>query len=36
MHEYFRIDVRLAWEMVQKDISDLAAKVRKILGELED
>ncbi len=36
IHEYFRIDVRLAWEMVQKDIPDLAAKVRKILGELED
>jgi len=36
IHEYFRIDVRLAWEMVQKDIPDLAAKVRKILRELED
>ena len=36
IHEYFRIDVRLAWEMVQKDIPDLAARIRKILRELED
>ena len=35
IHEYFRIDVGLAWEMVQKDIPDLASKVRKILHELE-
>lgn len=31
IHEYFRIDLELAWEMVQDDLPSLAARVREIL-----
>ncbi len=34
VHEYFRIDVDLAWEMVQQDVPELAARIRSILGAL--
>lgn len=34
VHEYFRIDVDLAWEMVKQDVPELAARVRSILGAL--
>lgn len=33
IHEYFRIDLELAWEMVQDDLPPLAAEVRSILAE---
>ena len=33
IHEYFRIDLELAWEMVQDDLPPLAAEVRRILAE---
>jgi uncharacterized protein with HEPN domain len=33
VHEYFRIDLDLAWEMVKKDIPHLAEQVKEILEE---
>jgi len=36
IHEYFRIDVELAWEMVRKDVPELAAKVAEIVETLGD
>lgn len=33
IHEYFRIDLELAWEMVQDDLPRLARVVRRILTE---
>lgn len=35
VHEYFRIDLDLAWEMVQHDVPRLAARVREILAGLD-
>jgi uncharacterized protein with HEPN domain len=35
IHEYFRIDLELAWEMVQDDVPDLAVEVRAIVADLE-
>ena len=34
VHEYFRIDVDLAWEMVKQDVPELAVRIRSILGAL--
>jgi uncharacterized protein with HEPN domain len=36
VHEYFRIDLELAWEMVQDDVPKLAEQVRMILVALKD
>lgn len=36
IHEYFRIDLKLAWEMVQKDVPELASHIRRILDALGD
>ena len=33
IHEYFRVDLELAWEMVQDDLPALAAEVSKILED---
>jgi uncharacterized protein with HEPN domain len=33
VHEYFRVDLELAWEMVQNDLPELARNVRRILTE---
>jgi len=33
VHEYFRVDLELAWEMVQHDLPELARNVRRILTE---
>ena len=33
IHEYFRVDLELAWEMVQDDLPALAAEVSKILKD---
>ena len=33
IHEYFRVDLELAWEMVQDDLPALAAEVSKILRD---
>ena len=33
IHEYFRVDLELAWEMVQDDLPALAAVVSKILED---
>ena len=35
IHEYFRIDVELAWEMVKHDVPELAERVGEILSGLE-
>jgi len=35
VHEYFRIDLDLAWDMVKRDIPELAEQIRRILGELD-
>jgi uncharacterized protein with HEPN domain len=32
VHEYFRVDLELAWEMVQNDLPELARNVRSILA----
>ncbi len=32
VHEYFRVDLELAWEMVQNDLPELARHVRSILA----
>ena len=36
VHEYFRIDLDLAWGMVKKDIPELAAQVKRILEEIDN
>lgn len=33
IHEYFRVDLELAWGMVQEDLGPLAVAVRRILDE---
>lgn len=35
VHEYFRIDLEMAWDMVQEDLPDLKREVERIL-EQED
>jgi uncharacterized protein with HEPN domain len=34
VHEYFRIDLDLAWEMTKEDIPELADRIRGILEDL--
>ena len=34
IHEYFRVDLELAWDMVRKDLPLVEAEVRSILREL--
>ena len=34
IHEYFRVDLKLAWDMVKKDLPLLESEVRSILQEL--
>jgi len=34
IHEYFRVDLEMAWNMVRKDLPLLEAEVRSILQEL--
>lgn len=34
VHEYFRVDVAMAWNMVQKDLLILEMQVRRMLDEL--
>lgn len=36
IHEYFRIDLEFAWVMVQRNVPDLAGRVRAILADLLD
>jgi uncharacterized protein with HEPN domain len=35
IHEYFRVDLDLAWDMIQVDIPDLIARVEAILEEVD-
>lgn len=34
IHEYFRVDLEMTWDMVRKDLPLLESEVRSILGEL--
>lgn len=36
IHEYFRVDLEMAWDMVRKDLPLLESEVRSILQELGD
>ncbi len=36
VHEYFRIDLDLAWDMVKGDIPQLADQIRRILEGLDE
>ena len=33
VHEYFRVDLNLAWEMVHDDLPKLASDIERILGD---
>ncbi len=33
IHEYFRVDITLAWEMVQKDLPALAEQIDRLRGD---
>ena len=35
IHEYFRVDLDLAWDMIQSDIPDLIAQIERILGNVD-
>ena len=35
IHEYFRVDLDLAWDMAQADIPELISQVRRILDETD-
>jgi uncharacterized protein with HEPN domain len=35
VHEYFRVDLAMAWNMVRKDLPSLEVQVRRILGDRE-
>ncbi len=34
LHEYFRVDLAMAWNMVQKDLPVLEVQVHRMLAEL--
>jgi uncharacterized protein with HEPN domain len=36
IHEYFRVDLELAWDMTQADIPKLIAQVEEILASLDE
>ena len=36
IHEYFRVDLEMAWEMVKEDLPELESQVQKILREEEE
>jgi uncharacterized protein with HEPN domain len=36
IHEYFGVDVKLAWQVVQRDLLPLKKKVKEILGQLSE
>lgn len=35
IHEYFRVDLELTWEVIQRDLPELKQKLLKILEELK-
>jgi uncharacterized protein with HEPN domain len=35
IHQYFRVDLQLAWDMVQRDLPLLEAQVRRMLDEID-
>ena len=34
IHEYFRVDLELAWDMIQADVPDLIAQIEGILEDV--
>lgn len=36
IHEYFRVDLELAWDMVEIDIPELISQVESILDEINE
>lgn len=34
IHEYFRVDLEMAWDMIQRDLPNLEAQVRQMLEDL--
>ena len=36
IHQYFRVDLELAWDMTQWDIPKLMASVSKMLDEMDE
>lgn len=36
IHEYFRVDLELAWDMIQSDVPDLIAQVEEILAASDE
>jgi uncharacterized protein with HEPN domain len=35
IHEYFRVDLEMAWDMVHQDLPPLEAEVRRMLGQID-
>ena len=35
IHEYFRVDLELAWDMVKQDVPQFSMKIQQILNKLE-
>jgi uncharacterized protein with HEPN domain len=35
-HEYFGVDIRIVWDVVQNELGTLKVQAEKILAELED
>jgi uncharacterized protein with HEPN domain len=35
IHQYFRVDLEMAWDMVQRDLPLLEAHVRRMLDEID-
>jgi uncharacterized protein with HEPN domain len=36
VHEYFRVDLELAWDMVKQDVPKFSDQIKRILSDLED
>lgn len=36
IHEFFRVDLELTWDMVKKDLPNLRRSVREILAQLPE
>lgn len=34
IHEYFRVDLEMAWDMIHEDLPELEAEVRRMIGEI--
>ncbi len=36
IHEFFRVDYKIVWETIEKDIPDLKKKVSYIMEEMQE